>query len=147
LEGVAFVNPVPDTDDSTCEVYLKDEGLPDLERWNEQFRKIVNGTYEMRGVEVTLKGLLKQEAGDVLLDSSAARPAVRLRPLEASQKIQWNHVARQRKPLEPEEAEAFNRFAASVDAERRYSITGTLESTAGGYELHVRSYSEADSNA
>ena len=61
-----------------AEVFLKDEGLPDLDRWEEQFRKVVNGSYEMRGVEVTLKGSIQQQNGTLTLEGRGPRPAVLL---------------------------------------------------------------------
>jgi hypothetical protein len=67
LEGVELVSPVPNTDDSTAEVFLQDERLPALDQWSEQFRRIVNGTYEMRGVEVTLQGGLEERGGKLFL--------------------------------------------------------------------------------
>jgi galactose oxidase len=67
LEGVELVSPVPNTDDSTAEVFLQDERLPALEQWSEQFRRIVNGTYEMRGAEVTLQGGLEERGEKLFL--------------------------------------------------------------------------------
>ena len=45
------MSPIPNSDDSTAEVFLRDEGLPPVDTWEAQFRSIVNGTYELRGVE------------------------------------------------------------------------------------------------
>ena len=50
----------PDTDDSTAEVFLKDDRLPRMDRWDEQFRRLVNGTYEMRGSRSTLRGVIRE---------------------------------------------------------------------------------------
>jgi hypothetical protein len=56
LTGVALVHPVPNAADSTAEVRLGDEELPDLATCRQEFGRIMNGTYELRGVEVTLRG-------------------------------------------------------------------------------------------
>ena len=56
--------------------------------------RIVNGTYELRGVEVTLEGSLEKRGDDLYLVSGRGRLAVRLAPLTPADKIQWNHLAR-----------------------------------------------------
>ena len=56
LDRVAHVVPVPDAEHSTATVYLVDQGVPQLARWREQFAQFVNGSYRLRGVEVTLSG-------------------------------------------------------------------------------------------
>jgi hypothetical protein len=68
-------------------------GLPPLDRWIEQFRGIVNGRYEWRGVEVTLSGDLQRTAGSLFLAGDSSRPAIPLGPMEASDKIQWDATA------------------------------------------------------
>ena len=143
LDGVAFVSPVPNTDDSTAEVFLKDDRLPALDRWEEQFRKIVNGTYEMRGVEVTLRGAITQEGSTLMLASRGQKSPVPLKPLHAYEKIQWNYLNRERKPLEPSEAGAYMTLVAAAAAlapGHEVTVTGVLKRTETGYELHVRSF-------
>ena len=67
LEGVDLVSPVPDVEDSTAQLFLADDRLPQLQRWDEQFHRIVNGTYEMRGVEVTVRGSIYRDDGQYFL--------------------------------------------------------------------------------
>jgi len=112
LSGVRFVSPVPDTGDSTAEVFLEDERLPALHQWDEEFRRIVNGTYEMRGVEVTLPGVIEHRDKRLFLAARGDRPAVELVPLLETGKIQWNHAMRHRKALEGDEAFAYERLAS-----------------------------------
>jgi galactose oxidase len=40
LEGVQYVDPIPDGDRSTATVYLEDDGLPALHHWDDQFRRM-----------------------------------------------------------------------------------------------------------
>jgi hypothetical protein len=145
LESVDLVVPVPNTDNSTAEVFLKDEGLPALEKWSEQFRNIVNGTYELRGVEVTVQGNIEKRGGQLFLAGKAQRPEVQLVPLEAADKVQWNHDARTRKPLEEEEALAYERLDAAcrdLHDELQIRVTGPLKQVGTGshrgYQLCVR---------
>ena len=141
LEGVDLVSPVPNTDDSTAEVFLKDERLPALDQWDEQFRRIVNGTYEIRGVEVTLRGVIEHRDGKLFLARTERRPSVQLAPLPARDKIQWNHSMRERKPLEGDEALAYKKLAAMSTAlpyGQQVTITGPLKQIGADYELNVR---------
>jgi hypothetical protein len=62
LNGVAAVRPIANTEDSTAEVYLRDEGLPDLSNWTRQFAYRANRSYDFRGVEVTLIGTVRSQA-------------------------------------------------------------------------------------
>jgi galactose oxidase len=141
LEGVDLVNPIPDAYDSTAEVFLKDDRLPPLGRWDEQFRSVVNGTYELRGVEVTLRGVIEEQAGELFLTGSGLRPDVQLVPLRAADKVQLNHLVRDRKPLEEGEALAYENLKVALKdlpAWHQATVTGPLEQTDAGYRLHVR---------
>jgi galactose oxidase len=147
LEGVDLVSPIPNTDDSTAEVFLQDERLPALEQWYEQFRRIVNGTYEMRGVEVTLQGSLEEREGRLFLAGSGRRPAVQFAPLAAADKIQWNHTAQTFKPLEGDEALAYERLTVASRGwpdGQQVTVTGPLKQTDVGYQLHVRLFRPAE---
>jgi galactose oxidase len=147
LPGVDLVSPVPNTDDSTAEVFLEDERLPALDRWDEQFRRIVNGTYEMRGIEVTLQGVIDAREGQLFLAGSGRRPSVQLAPLPATDKIQWNHTAQTLKPLEEGEALAYAKLAAAsrdLPDGQQVTVTGPLKQTDAGYQLHVRLFRNAD---
>ena len=61
LDGVELVNPVPNTEDSTAQVFLRNAGLPDLRGWSRQFRTAVSGRYGLRGFEVTVVGELRHQ--------------------------------------------------------------------------------------
>jgi hypothetical protein len=139
LEGVDMVSPVPDTEDSTAQLFLADDRLPPLQRWDEQFHRIVNGTYEMRGVEVTVRGSIYQDDGQYFLTGTGRRPPVRLAPL--AEKIQWDHLARSLKPPQEQEVRAYDNLIAwhqeAGDAEP-VTVTGPLTQTDGEYHLHVR---------
>jgi galactose oxidase len=141
LEGVDLVSPIPDTDDSTAEVFLEDERLPALDRWDEQFRSTVNGTYELRGVEVTLQGGIEEREGKLYLAGNEQRPPVELVPLAAADKIQLNRAAGAPKALEEGEALAYERLAAAAKElahGQQVSVIGPLTQTEAGYRLHVR---------
>ena len=139
LEGVDLVSPVPDTEDSTAQLFLADDRLPPLQRWDEQFHRIVNGTYEMRGVEVTVRGSIYQDDGQYFLTGTDRRPPVQLAPL--TEKIQWDHLARNPKPPQEQETRAYDnliiRYRDAGDT-GPVTVTGPLTQTDGEYHLHVR---------
>jgi len=141
LERVGLVNPIANADDSTAEVFLKDESLPALDRWDERFRSIVDGRYVLRGLEVTLQGVIEERDGQLFLAASGPRPRVLLGPLAAADKIQWNRAAGVPKPLEEAEALAYERLAAAsrdLADGQQVSVTGPLKQTDAGYQLQVR---------
>ena len=141
LQGVDSVDPIPDVDNSTATVFLKGERLPALDRWDEQFRHMVNGSYELRGVEVSLNGTIETRDGRLLLNSTDHRPPVELAPLAATDKIQWNNARRAPKPLEPTEAIAYEELSVTsknLASDQRVTVTGPLKMTDGGYQLEVR---------
>ena len=143
LEGVAYVSPVPNANDSTAEVFLEGDTLPPLERWEETYSRHVAETSQLRGVEVTLRGTVQEEGGVLILARRGARPNVRLRRLEGYEKIQWNHMIRERKAIEPTEAGAYDTLMAAVSTLNRgqeIMITGPLKRANNGYELHVRTF-------
>ena len=146
LEGVDVVNPIPNADDSTAEVFLQGERVPALDRWGEQFRSIVNGRYLLRGVEVTLQGVIQERDGHLFLAGTAEHPPIQLAALGAADKIQWNHAAQARRPMDEGEALAYERLAAASRGSqtgRRLIVTGPLTQTGAGYQLHVRLFRNA----
>jgi len=140
LDGVQYVDPVPDGDRSTATVFLADDGLPALDRWDEQFRGMVHDTYLLRGVEVSLSGTVEVRNGVLVLAAEGRREPVELTPLGPEQKIQWNRAAASPEPVEPSEAAAYDaltRLVGAADA-RRLTVTGPLQQTEAGYRLQVR---------
>jgi hypothetical protein len=135
---------VPNALDSTAEVYLKDDSLPDVEHWPQQFSDIANGTYLFRGVEVTLHGLVTgRNAGRFLLVGGDARPPVLLAPLHAADRVQWDHKSGKLRPFEAGEHAAYD--ILTDDVKRRggaaqVTVTGPLKKADDGFVLQVRTF-------
>ena len=135
-----YVDPVPDGERSTATVFLADDGLPALDRWDEQFRAMVHDSYLLRGVEVSLSGTVEARNGVFVLAAEGPRAPVELAPLGPGQKIQWDRAAASPEPVEPSEAAAYDvltRLAGAADA-RPLRVTGPLHQTEAGYQLQVR---------
>jgi len=140
LEGVQYVDPIPDGDRSTATVYLADDGLPALDHWDDQFRRMVHQTYQLRGVEVTLTGTIQARNDVFVLVAEGRRPPVQLVPLDPGGKVQWDPAAQSPQAPEPDEAGAYDTLTRSAGAAgaRPLTVTGPLRQTPAGYRLQVR---------
>lgn len=140
LEGVHLVDPIPDGGDSTATVFLVDDRLPPLTRWNEQFRRLVHDSYTVRGVEVTLQGRVETHDENVFLDRGADGPPVLLAPLDPAGKIQWDRTAGAPQAAQPSEVAAYEALVTGAGAspERLVTVTGPLVQIEVGYRLEVR---------
>ena len=138
-----FVDPIPDGEASTATVFLVDDRLPPLDRWDEQFRRIVNDSYVLRGVEISLRGTIEARDGVFVLAGVGRRPPVELAPLDPGGKIQWDPAAGGTggpQAVEPGEASAYDTLTRSPGATdaRPLTVTGPLHQTEAGYRLQVR---------
>jgi hypothetical protein len=142
LQGVELVRPIANADDSTADVFLADRGLPDLRQWPEQFAKWANRSYDFRGVEVTLSGTVREQDGHVVLISPSSDDPVRLAPLQAGGKIQWDHQARVPQGATADEMNAYDDLLRSlrqpVDAGDVIRVTGPLIRSDSGWDMNVR---------
>jgi hypothetical protein len=141
LEAVQSVDPIPDTEASTATVFLVDDRLPPLSRWEEQFRDIVHESYVLRGAEISLSGTVQSRDGRLYLAGTRQRPDVQLVPLDPGGKVQWDRAARTPQLALPNETSAY----AALSAEARsggstiVTVTGPISQTNSGYVLQVRS--------
>jgi galactose oxidase len=142
LTGVAAVLEEADAFTSTASVFLADDRLPDLDLWRREFALHANASYTLRGVEVTLTGPVETIGGQLWLRGNADRPAVRLAPLDANDKVQWDFAIKAPLPLEPGEASAHARLKQAVGdaALTSVSVTGTLLKDEHGFYLEVRAF-------
>lgn len=141
LSGVEAVDPIPNAEESTATVFLSDHQLPDLDQWQQQFTKVVNGSYELRGVEVTLEGLVATQDAGLVLKGDGVAQNVQLEPIAALDKVQWDRPAGAPEALAPDEADAYDRLAGKAGTgqdRQRATITGPLKQVDTGYKLQVR---------
>src|SRR5438876_9597350 len=62
LEGVKSVDKSANGYNCTARVYLKNDGIPDPDKWALQFKKSVDQAYTFRGVEITVGGTVAGDA-------------------------------------------------------------------------------------
>jgi galactose oxidase len=142
LSGVRLVRPMPNAKDSTGFVYLKDAGLPDIEAWPNEFAKIANAVHRIRGVEISVNGLVRDLGGAaVIIQGDGPRPSMLLQPIEPGDKIQWNAANASPQPLTPDEQKAYESLEGKVKdrgGSLQATVTGPLQKSGQGYILKVR---------
>jgi galactose oxidase len=145
LRGVRLVRPVPNVEDSTGFVYLKHDGLPDIDAWPAEFASIANGVHRFRGVEITLTVILQIKQGNALvMQGNDIRPSVLLEAMEPADKIQWDAAKGSTRPLDPIEQNAYSRLQQKVkDAggSLEATVTGPVQRSGTEYVLKVREFS------
>jgi galactose oxidase len=144
LVDVAAVRPIPNAEDSTAEVYLHGDTLPDLDSWPDQIADTANGSYHFRGVEVTVRATLRRQGANLELHSPAFDLPVKLMPFDESRNIQWDIRTGARKPAVTAELEAYEKLSAEHermgDRERPVRVTGPVTKAETGWALYVRDF-------
>ena len=150
LDGVAFVDPIANAEDSTATVFLAGDGLPPLDRWREEFRRTANDSYTLRGFEVTVSGQLATRDGIVILVRPGGLPPLALMPLDRADVVQWDRSARAPRAADPAELDAYTALARQTAGRTGppapgtplVTVTGPLIPGTSGYRLQVRTVAE-----
>ncbi|MGQ0716681.1 MAG: galactose oxidase-like domain-containing protein [Pseudonocardiales bacterium] len=144
LGGVAAVRPIANAEHSTADVYLRDQGLPDLDGWPEQIARWANGSYDFRGVEVTVTGTLGDQDGMLQLTGPSFDAPVRLMPLSEGMKLQWDYQTRRVRDTTRDERDAYRnltgRYQDLRGDDEPTRVTGPLTKTDTGWVLYVREF-------
>ncbi|KAK3352195.1 hypothetical protein B0T25DRAFT_517523 [Lasiosphaeria hispida] len=155
IADIEVVNPVPNQADSVAFVYPKKGGmLPDIDMWRKELAQTVNSSYEMRGIEMTLSGVVTSANGRVTLVGTPARPqSLLLAPFKQASQLKWDIEAEAARPISDAEVGAYERLSealahcpagAAVDVQ----VTGTLQKDGGGeFSLDVRDFELLDAVA
>lgn len=140
LDGVEFVDPIPDGKHSTATVFLAADGLPSVQRWRQQFHQIAHDSYTLRGVEVTVSGRTETRNGNLVLAQDGSRPPVLLVPLNPAGKVQWDPAARTPRAAGPDETAAYAILVAETASTpgQHVTVTGPLLQSDAEYQLEVR---------
>jgi hypothetical protein len=110
LVGIETVASHPDTYNCMAQVWLKDAKLPDVKKWEQEFKSLVGESYIFRGVELTIEGTVEVKEGKLFLQSEAFPKALALGPLE--HKLQWNYLKSAARGPEDVERSAFQQLQA-----------------------------------
>jgi galactose oxidase len=121
LDGVQAVRPIANAEDSTADVYLHGDTLPNVDRWAEQIARVANGSYDFRGVEVSVKATVAAQNGGLRLTGPSIDKPVALAPLEQGEKIQFDRPSGTAKLATADELAAYERLLA------RYRSAGATD--------------------
>ena len=155
ISDVDVVRPVPSYEDSVAYVYLKKDVLPNIDVWRREFQKVANGSYVLRGIEVTLAGTVtrKRVGNDehfTIVDDSNKAEVV-LAQLQEGNKVQWDRETGKPQSSTSEEAAAFARLSEAVTQHEeglKLEVTGPLQKKdAGNSLLEVRKWDFVNSSA
>jgi galactose oxidase len=142
LDGVDSVAKTPDSYNCTAHVHVKVDGLPNFEKWPDQFKSLVGEVYIFRGVEATIEGSIDDEEGVLVLHTPGIKSRIVLGPLQ--RKLQWNFRKGAARQPEPDERDAYPQLAArkkeSKDAAFKVQATGPIKATDKGYILEIREF-------
>ena len=151
VNDIDVVRPVPHHDDCLAFVYLKDDIIPDIDVWRNDFKKVAHATYDMRGIEMTLSGAVTKTQDDqIKLAGTSTRPDVVLAPFQPHSQLKWDMKAEGPRPITDEEAGAYKRLTTTLadhTAGVTMQVTGTLQKhDANEFSLDVREF-EIQKNA
>ena len=149
MTDIDVVRPVPSQADSTAFVYLKQDILPDLDVWRSEFAETANGSYHMRGIEMTLSGFVEKKTvaaeERLVLAGNATRSQVVLAPFQSTSKIEYDMKAGGERPMSKEEAGAYDELAAALAGRSggvEVTVTGRLQKHGvDSFSLDVRAFS------
>jgi galactose oxidase len=148
VSDIEIVRPVPSQADSVAFVYLQRDILPDIDVWRSEFEKVVHKGYDMRGIEMTVSGVVTKKQpdadGQLTLASTSTRPQLSLAPFQATSQIKWDMTAKAARPISDAEAGAYKRLSATLadhPAGVTVQVTGTLQKHgANEFSLDVRDF-------
>ncbi|KAF2721404.1 copper radical oxidase [Polychaeton citri CBS 116435] len=148
INDVDIVRPIPDQAYSIAFVYLQQDILPDIDVWRKEFQNTANGAYIMRGIEMTVSGLVTKRnsgAGEQLtLAATSTRPELALAPFQASSIIEWDMKAQAPRSMSDAEASAYAQLSAALE---NHAVGVTIQATgrlqkhgANKFSLDVRNF-------
>ncbi|MBK3666274.1 DUF1929 domain-containing protein [Bradyrhizobium diazoefficiens] len=139
LKDVDTVKAIANASDSTAEVFLRKQDLPDLADWLATFRDMAKGSYDFRGAEVILTGAAELDQDQLILRGNGW--LIGLGPLGPADKVQWDWSRRTAALPTSAELSAFDDLLARVRASGplpQVTVTGPLVKDNGAVRLHLR---------
>ena len=156
VSDIDVIRPMPHQDDSVAFVYLKQDILPDIDVWRREFEELANRSYDMRGIEMTVSGMVskKQSSGageQMTLAGTSTRLPLILAPFRESSQIKWDLTTKAPRPISDAEAGAYKGLSVALadhPAGMTVQVTGTLQKHGPGqFSLDVREFELLDAAA
>lgn len=150
IKDIETVRPRPSQTNSVAYVYLRDDILPDIDVWRKELQEIDGGTYTLRGIDITLTGVVTENKGQLTLAGSSTRVEVVLKQFKADSKLEWDNVAKVPRPVTQQEASAYTQVYQMV-ADRSegltLQVTGRLQKGKNDtYSLDVKGFVEPNAS-
>ncbi|OQV02836.1 hypothetical protein CLAIMM_07961 [Cladophialophora immunda] len=134
LSDIDVVRPVPDQNDAVAFVYLQQDIFPDIDVWRSEFEKVSNKGYNIRGIEMTVSGVVTREQSGasekLTFGSTSTRPQLTLVPFQETSQLKWDITTGAPRPVVNAETEAYKRLSATLaDSPTGVTVqvTGTLQ--------------------
>ena len=124
LTGVSVVRPIANAEGSTADVYLGRDVLPDVDRWADQIAEMANGSYDFRGVEVSVRGSVRAQNGGLGLTGPLIDKPVTLAAVEQVDKVQFDRPTGAAKPATAEEARSLSEARREMPGCRSRGFSG-----------------------
>ncbi|KAK1757788.1 hypothetical protein QBC47DRAFT_442848, partial [Echria macrotheca] len=144
LSDIDVVCPIAHQEDSLAHVYLAHDLIPDIDKWRAEFEKTVNKSYDMRGIELTISGVVTSKNGVVVLQGKGTRGDLVLMPFTEKSEIRWDVKTRSLKPVVEVEREAYHQLAEVLGEDNvgtKMKVTGTVQKHGvEKYALDVREF-------
>jgi hypothetical protein len=143
LDGVNLVRPIANAEDSTADVWLVGDIVPDVHRWKEQIAHSANGSYHLRGVEISITASLLTDNGALFASSPHLTSRLPLRPLGGIPKVQYDRTTKHARPASAADLDAYERLLAQAQSGASMPsvrVTGPLVHDVDGWALHVRGF-------
>jgi hypothetical protein len=144
LNGIASISSPLEPYNCTVQVRLKQgtNPLPDVRKWQEEFKSFVGESYVFRGVEVTLDGALEKKDGKLSLRLEGFPRPVAISALK--HKLQWNYFKGRARGPEDDERTAYKQLERKSKASKgtmlKVRLTGPLQTADNGAVLEVREF-------
>jgi len=121
--------------------------LPDIDKWRREFAQTIDASYDMRGIEMTLSGLVK--TGEQLtLAGTSTRKELALAPFKQASQIKWDMQTMAPKPVTDAETGAYERLKAALTQHpegAKMQVTGALQKhDTDKFSLDIRDFKVLD---
>jgi hypothetical protein len=144
LSGVRSVRPVANAQDSTADVYMALHAVPDVDAWWREISHIAKGSYDLRGVEISIAGNIVADGRGVALAGPEIEGMLPLRPLGTTPKVQYDRANKRAQVSTPDEMAAYDQLVLGPGARPASTVrvTGILGAEEGRQVLHVRQFTQ-----
>jgi galactose oxidase len=147
IKDIEKILPVPDSTNSIAFVYLKQDIIPDIDVWCEQFEKAAGKQYHIRGLEMTVFGqVARHHSGtdeQIIVRGTSIRHDLVLAPFSPHSKLEWDRAEREPKAALDKELHAWALLSTTLEGPKHMRVTGRLQKLGHEkYSLEVRSFKE-----